>query len=501
MGALCAPAIAGAATNHTTVKAAMTVAQRPVAHKAMLRASAFDSRRTHHESLRAATRTAASRTAPAVTPTLYVNANTGVDSGSCRLSAHPCLTISYAILQAPSSANIDVAAGTYAEQIVDSASKNLSIVGAGESMTTIEPSTVPVSDTDTDSSQPQYAIVDAQPGSTVNLSGLTIDGSGASTQFTDCTNDYVGVYYHDANGTMSSVIVQNVVLPPDEFGCQDGLAIYAAADTSDTTRVTMSSVQVLNYDKNGITCDDLGTTCTISGSTVTGGGCISTTAQNGIQGYDAASVSLTSDNVSENCYSGPSYVSTGILFYDDASSTATTVTADSDDVGIYDIYDGTGPPASALSITHTAASHATFANELGGVGIAVDSAKSGTIENDVTNADQGDGIALYGVAHMVVSTNKAKTDYNGIYIGGPGSAVGSSTHNTVSSNKVSGESIDGIYADTDTSANTFHSNTGKNDLDYSYQDFTTGSKTAGTANTWTTNVCVPAGDSSPEGLC
>ena len=86
---------------------------------------------------------------------------------------------------------------------------------------------------------------------------------------------------------MSNVIVQNVVLPPDQFGCQDGLAIYAVADPSTTTKVTMSAVQVTNYDKNGITCDDIGTTCTITGSTVTGGGCISTTAQNGIQGYDA----------------------------------------------------------------------------------------------------------------------------------------------------------------------------------------------------------------------
>jgi parallel beta-helix repeat protein len=436
-----------------------------------------------------------------VAPTLYVSATTGIDTGSCRLSAHPCLTIGYAISQAPTAASIQVAAGTYAEQVVDSAMQNLSIIGAGSSMTTIDPTSVPVSDTDTDSSTPQYAIVDAQPGSTVNLSGLTIDGSGASNQFTGCSDDYVGVYYHDANGTMSNVIVQNVVLPPGEFGCQDGLAIYAAADTSKTTRVTMSDVQVTNYDKNAITCDDLGTTCTITGSTVTGPGCISTTAQNGIQGYEAASVSLTNDTVTGNCYTGPSYISTGILFYDDASSTATTVMANSNDVGIYDIYDGSGPSASALSITHSTASDATFENMLGGVGIAVDSAKSGTIENDTTSSDQGDGMALYGVAHMTVSTNKAKTDYNGIYIGGPGSAVPNSTHNAVSSNKVSGESVDGIYADTDTSGNTFSSNTGKNDLDYSFQDFSTGSKTAGTANTWTTNHCTPSGDSSPEGLC
>ena len=76
-----------------------------------------------------------------------------------------------------------MAAGTYGEQVVDSTSQNLSIIGAGESSTFIDPTSVPLSDTDTDSSTLQYAIVDAQPGSTVNLSGLTIDGSGATNQF------------------------------------------------------------------------------------------------------------------------------------------------------------------------------------------------------------------------------------------------------------------------------------------------------------------------------
>lgn len=498
VGTLGAPDIAGAAANHGAVKVHKVVGLRSVTHRGVLRPSIFDARHLRHESRTVAARSAA---VPAITPTLYVNATTGANVGSCRLQAHPCLTIGYAVSVAPSSANIDVANGTYAEQVVDSASKSLNIVGASEASTIIEPSSVPLSDTDTDSSTLQYAIVDAQPGSTVNLSNLTIDGEAATNSFTDCSKDFVGVYYHDAKGAMTDVTVENIVLSQALFGCQDGLGIYAASDPSTTTQVTMSTVAVPNYDKNGITCDDSGTTCTISNSTVTGIGCTGLIAQNGIQGYDAASLTLTSDLITGNCYSGPSVISTGILFIDDAASTATSVTANTDDVGIYDLNDGAGPPTEAFSIMHSTASDATFANGLGGVGIVVDSAVSGTIESDTMKSDPGDGVALYGVSNMTVKSNKAKNDLDGIYIGGPGSVGANSTANTVKLNKVSNNSGDGIYADTDALSNSFTSNTGKNDLNYSYQDFSVGAHTAGTANTWTTNSCTPAGDSSPEGLC
>jgi len=45
--------------------------------------------------------------------TLFVNASTGSDTGTCRLHAHPCQTISYALTQATSGVTIQVAAGDY----------------------------------------------------------------------------------------------------------------------------------------------------------------------------------------------------------------------------------------------------------------------------------------------------------------------------------------------------------------------------------------------------
>jgi hypothetical protein len=74
----------------------------------------------------------------------------------------------------------------------------------------------------------------------------------------------------------------------------------------------MSSDDVNNYDKNGITCDDPGTVCNVKNTTVTGIGSTPLVAQNGIQIW-AASGSLSANVVTGNTYDGPTYSAAGIL--------------------------------------------------------------------------------------------------------------------------------------------------------------------------------------------
>jgi parallel beta-helix repeat protein len=444
-------------------------------------------------------------THPDTTIYLYVS-TTGTDSGSCRLSTNPCQTISYALSVAPAASIIKVANGTYAEQLVDPGTLKVTIEGyatTDEPDVIIEPSTLTTSDTTTDSSSPQYAIVDAQPGSNVKLKDLTINGSvaGSGSQFNGCSEGFDGVLFNDAKGKMTNVTVTDVELDQANFGCQQGQAIYAASDAGDTTKVTMTSVTVTAYDKTGIACDDAGTTCTIADSTITGVGPTTLTAQNGIQGYAAKSLTIDDGtSVSGNSYDGPTYVSCGILLYDDSASTVSDVTSDSSDVDIYDeAVDG--PAHATVSITGDTGSNATNYENQGGVGIAVDSATSGTVEGNTVTGDTGGGIYAWGVDDMAISSNSASGNYLGIYLGGPGSNNAGSSSNTVSSNTVSTETTDGIYADTDATMNTFSSNVGKNDMNYDFQDFSTGTGTANTANTWSSNHCKPAGDSDPEGIC
>ncbi len=498
IGLVGAPGLAGASTVNT---GRASVHEHGVVHPRALRASIFNAGRVKVVE-RHSVPARASASPSTAAPTLYVNGTTGQNIGSCRLETNPCLTISYAIRIAPTAAIIDVAEGTYAEQLVDSARQKLTIVGAGEGSTIIQPTSLATSDTDPDnSSVPVYAIVDAQPGSKVKLEDLTIDGEDATSQFTGCSDNFAGVYYHNAKGKMTDVDVENIVLPEADFGCQDGLGIYAAAAAGSTTKVKMISVTVTNYDKNGITCDDAGTTCKISDSTVTGIGSTGLIAQNGIQGVGAKSVTLTDDTVSGNTYSGPTYVATGVLLYDNATSTASDVIADSDDVGIYAGNDGGGPESTTIDVSDCTASDATDVNEVGGLGIGIDSGTAGTVEDNMLMDDPGGGLALWGAENLTVSGNTADGNYDGIYVGGPGSVNASSTGNTVESNTASNNSDDGILADTDTSGNRFTSNTAASNLYYDFQDASTGSGTAHTDNTWSMDSCTPARDSSPEGLC
>jgi parallel beta-helix repeat protein len=434
--------------------------------------------------------------------TLYV-ATTGADSGSCRQHANPCLTIGYALTQAPASSSIDVAAGTYAEQVV--INQNVTIKGASTSSTIIQPTSLGTADTAVNGgSQPQYAIVDITSGaSAANLKNLTIDGSKTQGQFTGCGDDFLGVYYHDASGSMNGVAVENIQLPQPLFGCQQGLGVLVDTDTNDTSAVSMSGVTVTAYDKNGITCDDIGTTCTISQSTVTGIGATSAIAQNGIQVYDATGATLTSDKVSDASYTGggANNEATGLLIYDVGTFGASQNKLSDNDINAYIGSDGTGPTQSAWTFEDNTVKGATDnvsgGESLYGDGIQIDSTTNSlTVSGNTVTGSAENGISLLGVSNATVSGNTSSTNgVNGIYVGGPGPTDGTgSTGNTIENNTMKGNTNDGILADSDSSTNSFSDNTTVRNHLYDLQDL-------GTSNSWSGNSCTPANDSSPSGLC
>jgi hypothetical protein len=467
--------------------------------------------------------------------TLYVS-TTGSDTGTCRLSSHPCQTISYALTQTTADSTIKVAGGTYPEQVVVSGTQNVTIAGGwvpkntSASPTVIDPTSVPASEPDSDSSTNQYAIIDAQPGATLNLSKLTVDGDGAQSQFTSCADDYVGVYYHDASGAMSTITVNDIELPPADFGCQDGLGVYVASDTG-TSNVTMTHLTVTNYDKNGITCDDEDTTCSITKSTVTGIGATPLIAQNGIQaandGNDHAgpSVTITGNKVTGNSYTDPQFQTSGdsytqaagILLIDSNNTTVSNNVVQGNDANVYAYQDGQGAPYPTWIITNNHIGQAVnnSGTDCGGTcnpvpfgggigdGLVLDSVTNVTATGNVSDSDAEYGFALAGAIDSTLSNNTTTTSGGGIYVGGnaPGYIGAISTGNTVDNNKSNGSSHDGVFADTSSSNNTFGSNSMHTNAAFDAHDKSTGTGTSGTANTWTGNTCKPAHDSSPAGLC
>jgi parallel beta-helix repeat protein len=459
-------------------------------------------------------------------------------SNNCTSFHNPCQTISYALTQTPAGRTINVAAGTYDENLA--IGRDVTIRGAGSGQTIIQPSLLPAGDSDTDSTTPQLAIVDITGTTSASLQSLTVDGSAASPLFDSlslgCSSDYVGIYYHDASGSLQDVDVKNIVLPTDLFGCQDGLGIYVATDSgSDTpSNVTMSDVAVTNYDKNGITCDDIGTFCSISNSQITGIGPTPLIAQNGIQVW-GGSADIANNEVIGNNYTNPDFptyytASIGVLVIDAAELTVTGNRLSANNTNLDAAEYGTSPSGALApaprrwEISNNVASDATTSvpfNYGVGDGIDIDSSSSNVsvTDNTVSN-DPEFGIGLFGVSGATISSNIAQGDGYGLYVGGPGSAylynlpyygipnvpgAQNSTDNSINSNRTTDNTQVGIYADSDTYSNTFHQNDATGNGTTDVVDVSTPGAppaapvgTDGTANYWMDTTCAT---SSPSGLC
>jgi hypothetical protein len=76
-----------------------------------------------------ATMAVAPAAAAAGQTTWFVNASSGADSASCGTSSQPCKTIGQAVANAAAGDTVDVAAGTYAEQVT--IAKKLAVAGPG----------------------------------------------------------------------------------------------------------------------------------------------------------------------------------------------------------------------------------------------------------------------------------------------------------------------------------------------------------------------------------
>ena len=120
----------------------------------------------------------------------------------------------------------------------------------------------------------------------VEISGLTVDtiGSGIS----ECAPRLLGVYYQNASGVLAHVKVRNTKLGPTLNGCQSGTGIFVESGQGGRSVVEIRNCPISEYQKNGITANEVGTVVTIQGNVVTGVGPTPGAAQNGIQvGYGA----------------------------------------------------------------------------------------------------------------------------------------------------------------------------------------------------------------------
>jgi hypothetical protein len=249
-------------------------------------------------------------------------------------------SIQSAINAVPSNSTIFICAGTYSEQLKINKSVILTgvPVGTSDAAVILPPSGGLGSNATSFSTQnPMAAHVWVLGPATVNMSNLIVDSIGNGQS--GCGQPtLIGILYQNANGTLTHVTTRNQWVGASESdtgsnGCQTGLGVFVQSGTDSngntgTSSVTVNASSVHDYQKNGITGNEVGTTLTVNNSDVVGQGATNGAAENGIQiGFGAAGTvngNLVIDDVwAPDTNTDPGDAAAGILLYDTTAGKAT----------------------------------------------------------------------------------------------------------------------------------------------------------------------------------
>jgi len=187
---------------------------------------------------------------------------------------------------------VNVAAGTYIEQVT--INKSLTLSGAGKASTTIQAPGTLTGD---------KAIVTITGASVdVELSGFTVKGPGPGTS----NSIFAGIFVKDAaNGNIHDNDILDIRDEPiSSSGEPHGIWLGCNAKST-TGTATIKDNTISGFQKGGIAVERSGSTATIEGNTVTGQGPFLDLAQDGIRvAFSAGPVSIKGNTVTGNEHYG-----------------------------------------------------------------------------------------------------------------------------------------------------------------------------------------------------
>lgn len=260
-------------------------------------------------------------------------------------------------LAAPSGDTIQIAAGTYVEQ-VQVVNKSLNIVGAGENSTIIQapgPLT-PLTQFFTFGVNFWCVLmVDNQAAPApqiVNISDLTVDGDSQqdtttlplpSPGFYGSSNRFFAIGYHNSSGTVQNVHTTNTRQSSNFNELAGGGIVNASSSGAVTFNVTNCLVDF--YQRQGIDCRGSTLTANISNSTVNRGYVLTpntaTATPNGIQFSGSAIGSITNNLVEGNIATVLGASATGLIpFGAGPNLLISGNTINNNDIGIAAIQNG-----------------------------------------------------------------------------------------------------------------------------------------------------------------
>ena len=201
-----------------------------------------------------------------------------------------------AIDSATPGAFIRVCKGNYVEQVT--IGKPLTI--EADSGAVLMPGAMLQNATSIDGATPFSAAMVIAETSNVSIRGLVVDG--AQNAISGCSPRLIGILLRNASGTLTHLVVRNFKLSASLNGCQSGTGIFVQS-SSGASDVTIENSTIHDYQKNGITANEVGTQVSIQANVVTGLGPTTGAAQNGIQIAFGAAGSISRNTVTNNIWS------------------------------------------------------------------------------------------------------------------------------------------------------------------------------------------------------
>lgn len=267
---------------------------------------------------------------PSGRATAYVNA-ASPPGGFGSVSA-PYLTVGDGVANTLAGGTVQVAAGTYTEQVVVSG-KDLTIQGAGRAATFIKsPATLTSFFTTSSNNYPVMLLRDAAD---IRVHDLTVDGDGKG----NANYRFMGVAFWNSGGRLIDCDVVRIRETPFS-GNQHGNAVYAFNNTGGPYAIEVGGCDVSDFMKNGITMNGVGLTANVHDNAVTGHGPTNITAQNGIQIWDP-NATITDNTISDIGYTGANYVACGMLLFGPGTMTISGGSVTDCQFGAY-FYDAPG---------------------------------------------------------------------------------------------------------------------------------------------------------------
>ena len=286
---------------------------------------------------------------------------------------------------------IRICPGTYPEQV----SIKIALSLQGENGAVIEPSHLGVNTMGTFSGAPLAPIILVKDTTDVDIEGVIVDG--ANNDITACGPDFIGILYQNASGEVKRVAVRNIKLSTNLNGCQSGSAILVQSGSAGMSVVDVEDSSIHDYQKNGITGNEIGTKVRIENNVVTGVGPTTGTgaAQNGIQIGFGADGSISRNTVANHIWSP-------CVSLESCDFTA-------DDILVFQS-DGVSVEQNVAGISQT--------------GIAIAANHAHVAQNQVFDTLTFDGIELGGNDNDATDNSITRSDRAGVFIDGNNNRVG-----------------------------------------------------------------------------